>query len=196
MTKTQLMTRGLLFVGLLMGAGAVQAQDRVHQPWTVQQAWVSAHENFLAGEALQGRGSATRDEAIAAAYVAAQFEGFGLTPAPGMTSYFQTAGVTRIIPSGAARLTVGDVTAAEGEGLTLYYSGGRPVSGAVGKADADPASMPSAPIVLVADMGQGSPGAWIGAATAKGVGALVLRETDALASVSRPAGARPTPGRH
>ena len=104
MTKTQLMTRSLLIAGLLMGAGVVQAQDR--QPWTVQQAWVSAHENFLAGEALQGRGSATRDEAIAAAYVAAQFEGFGLTPAPGMTSYFQTASVTRITPSGAARLTV------------------------------------------------------------------------------------------
>lgn len=179
MTKTQLMTRSLLIAGLLMGAGVVQAQDR--QPWTVQQAWVSAHENFLAGEALQGRGSATRDEAIAAAYVAAQFEGFGLTPAPGMTSYFQTAGVTRITLSGAARLTVGDVTAAEGEGLTLYYSGGRPVSGAIGKAGADPASMPATPIVLVADMGQGSPGAWIGAAAAKGAGALILRETDALA---------------
>lgn len=180
MTKTRLMTRNLLIAGLLMGAGVAHAQDQAPQPWTVQQAWVSAHENFLAGEALQGRGSATRDEAIAAAYVASQFEGFGLTPAPGMTSYFQTAGVTRIAPSGAARLTVGEAAATEGQGLTLFYSSGRPVSGAVGQAGADPTALPDTPIVMVADMGQASIGAWIGAATAKGAGALVVRETEAL----------------
>ena len=56
------MTRGLLLAGFLMASTAVQAQE----PWQVKQAWVSAHESFLAGEALQGRGSATRDEAIAA----------------------------------------------------------------------------------------------------------------------------------
>ena len=56
---------------------AVQAQE----PWQVKQAWVSAHESFLAGEALQGRGSATRDEAIAAAR-----EQAGLGPVPDATA--------------------------------------------------------------------------------------------------------------
>ena len=64
-------------------------------PWTVQPRWVRAHEAFLAGDALRGRGSATHDEAVAAAYVAAQFEGYGLRHAPGMSDYLQTAGVVR-----------------------------------------------------------------------------------------------------
>jgi Zn-dependent M28 family amino/carboxypeptidase len=49
----------------------------------------------LASDALQGRGSATRDEAIAAAYVASQFEAAGLRPAPGMVTYLQTLPVPR-----------------------------------------------------------------------------------------------------
>jgi hypothetical protein len=42
---------------------------------------------------LNGRGSATRDEEIAAVYVATRFEGFGLRPAPGLKNYLQTAAV-------------------------------------------------------------------------------------------------------
>lgn len=57
---------------------------------TVDPATIRAHQNFLASEALAGRGSATRDEAIAAAYVASRFEQYGLRHAPGMTSYLQT----------------------------------------------------------------------------------------------------------
>lgn len=168
--------RSLLIAGLLTCSTAVQAQE----PWRVQQAWVSAHENFLAGDALQGRGSATRDEAIAAAYVASQFEGFGLTPAPGMTGYFQTAGVTRITPGGHAVLSAGGVTVAEGAGLTLYYSGGHDVTGRIDVAGADPAALPASPVVLVPDMGATPAGVWMGAAQSKGVRLLVLRETEAL----------------
>jgi Zn-dependent M28 family amino/carboxypeptidase len=61
------------------------AQDE----WTVRPEWVRAHENFLAGAAMQGRGSGTAYEAIAAFYVASQFEAIGLKPAPGMSGYVQ-----------------------------------------------------------------------------------------------------------
>ena len=50
--------------------------------------WVRAHETFLASDALAGRGSATRDEELTAAYVASEFEACGLKPAPGLTGYF------------------------------------------------------------------------------------------------------------
>ena len=56
----------------------------------VDPAAIRAHQAFLASEALAGRASATRDEAIAAAYVASRFEQYGLRPAPGMASYLQT----------------------------------------------------------------------------------------------------------
>ncbi|WP_204328326.1 hypothetical protein, partial [Stenotrophomonas maltophilia] len=55
---------------------------------------------------LQGRGSATRDEAIAATYVASQFEGYGLKAAPGMAGYLQPAKVIRYALNGAATLTI------------------------------------------------------------------------------------------
>ena len=76
------------------------------ESWVVRPEWVKAHEDFLASPALQGRGSATRDEAIAAAYVAAEFEKFGLKTAPGMTGYTQVAHVIRPRLSGTASLTI------------------------------------------------------------------------------------------
>ncbi|KQY96661.1 M20/M25/M40 family metallo-hydrolase [Brevundimonas sp. Root1423] len=174
----RLMASGAAVAVLLTGCATMQ--EPAPQGWTVQQSWVSAHERFLAGPELQGRGSATRDEAIAAAYMATQFEGFGLTPAPGMTSYLQTAGVTRITPGGHAALNAGDVAVSEGAGLTLYYSGGGDVTGRIGVAGADPTTLPASPVALVRDLGATSLGIWLGAAQSKGVRLLVLRETEAL----------------
>jgi aminopeptidase YwaD len=54
--------------------------------WTVNADDNRAHEEALAGDALHGRGSATADEAAAAAYVAQQFQRYGLKPAPGIAS--------------------------------------------------------------------------------------------------------------
>ncbi len=51
------------------------------QPSQVQEKNVRAHMEFLASDALKGRGSATEYELIAAHYIASQFRQFGLTPA-------------------------------------------------------------------------------------------------------------------
>jgi len=72
----------VLAASLIAASPPTAAVDRAH---------VEAHEKFLAGEPLRGRASATNDEAIAAAYVASQFQQFGLKPPPGWTSYIQTA---------------------------------------------------------------------------------------------------------
>ena len=80
----------------LMAAPALAQQTP-----TIDQNSVTAHIGFLAGEELQGRGSATRDEAIAAAYVAAQFRLAGLTPVPGMDGYLQVAPVVKTTPAGS-----------------------------------------------------------------------------------------------
>ena len=61
--------------------------------WTVRPEWVRAHEVFLASDVMQGRGSATRDEEIAATYVASQFDSYGLKQAPGMTGFLQALNV-------------------------------------------------------------------------------------------------------
>jgi aminopeptidase YwaD len=97
--------------------------------WTVRTEWVRAHEDFLASDALAGRGSATRDEEIAATYVASRFEGYGLQRAPGMSSYIQAAGVEAIELDGKATLGAGSVVLAEGADFDLLLSPGTSASG-------------------------------------------------------------------
>lgn len=82
--------RGFVAV-LAMPAQTVTPAPTGAAGWTVRPEWVRAHESFLASDVLGGRGSATHDEELAAAYVASEFEGYGLTLAPGMTEYLQRA---------------------------------------------------------------------------------------------------------
>ncbi|MGZ3305537.1 MAG: peptidase M28, partial [Asticcacaulis sp.] len=86
------------FPALSVAAGLVflSTHASAETPWTVRPEWVAAHEAFLASDALNGRGSATRDEAIAAAYVASQFQGYGVGIAPGMSGFLQTATIVRL----------------------------------------------------------------------------------------------------
>lgn len=151
---------------------------------TIERNAVAAHIGFLAGEELQGRGSATRDEAIAAAYVAAQFRLTGLTPAPGMDGYLQRAPVVKTTPSGAATLTVGDVVVNQGDDLHIISGATRAASGPATLAPADPAAMPAGGAVLIAPPEGPGFRALVGAAIQKGADLIVLRRTDALAELA------------
>jgi hypothetical protein len=61
---------------------------------------VHADEAFLADDALHGRGSATRDEHIAALFAAAQFQALGLAPGGDGGSYLQKAPLPSPLPAG------------------------------------------------------------------------------------------------
>ena len=65
----------IVLVPLLTAAGA-HGQAPVVRPEAVR-----AHVEFLASDALNGRGSGTRDELIAATYAAEQLRQFGIEPA-------------------------------------------------------------------------------------------------------------------
>ena len=56
---------------------------------------IRAHMEFLASDALRGRGSGTPDELLAASYVAAQLEQYGVAPAGDHGTYIQQAPVIR-----------------------------------------------------------------------------------------------------
>ena len=113
-----------MVVGFLGACGVGLAQ----QGWTVRPEWVRAHEEFLASDALAGRGSATRDEEIAAEYVASEFVAYGLKTAPGMNGYIQSAEVVSPVLDGRATLQAGMAKSEEGTGFTLMQSAGAPVS--------------------------------------------------------------------
>jgi aminopeptidase YwaD len=92
---------------------------------------VKAHEDFLAGDALQGRGSATRDEWIAATYIASEFESYGLRPPPNSTGYVQTIGLESLRPDGKAQLKIGKRILREGTDFYLATSSGRGMTGSL-----------------------------------------------------------------
>ena len=145
-------------------------------PWTVKPEWVAAHEAFLASDALRGRKSASPDEAVAAAYVGAQFQSYGLKPAPGMDGYLQTAGV--VTPKLTGRAVFNGKTL-EGEGLTLLYANGKPIAGNLVVASSeDIANLPAGDILLITNPGKTPLSGWWRAARGKGVKLLIVRDSD------------------
>jgi aminopeptidase YwaD len=172
---------------LALTSASAHAQTPSSQ-WQVKQEWVAAHEAFLAGDALRGRGSATPDEGVAAAYVAAMFQSYGLQTAPGMTSYLQTASVTTTSPSSHTTLTAGGLTLTQGSNMTILLGSGRANAGAMTLGGADPAAFPAAEVMLIAPPEGNTAPAWINAAAGKGANLVIIRETDFLKSraASRP----------
>jgi aminopeptidase YwaD len=169
------LTRGIrrAFPALLLALplAAASAQPAA-APWAVQPEWVKADEEFLASDALQGRGSATPDEAKAAAWVAQRFEEFGLARAPGMSSYLQTATIVQPSLGGAPVLSAGGKPV---PGFAFLLPPAGELRGLVAVA-ASTDAMPSSGIVAVAARDVPLMPA-ISAARAHGVKLLLLRET-------------------
>jgi aminopeptidase YwaD len=70
-------------------------------------ACIRADEEFLANDALRGRGSGTEDEHIAAAYLGSELRRYGIEPAGDGGSYVQTVTISTRTVTGAPKLTVG-----------------------------------------------------------------------------------------
>lgn len=121
----KLCLRWMAALAIIAGLSDVLAQ----QNWIVKPEWVTAHEYFLSSDVLAGRGSATRDEELAATYIASEFESYGLNPAPGMSSYLQTAEVIAPKLDGHASLQTGDASLQEGSDFALLSSSGASVTG-------------------------------------------------------------------
>jgi aminopeptidase YwaD len=174
------------FSSLILAASAIAAPALAQSSITERS--VAAHESFFASDALQGRGSATRDEAIAAAYVASEFGSYGLAPAPGMNGFLQTAAVIRETLSGPASLTVGGAAVAA---PTVMAASGQPVAGPLTIASsADAAKLPDAPVVLVSAR-DADPLAFFRAASSKHIGLMIIRESDSTRKLMGMFGGKP-----
>ncbi len=69
-----------------------------------------AHVDFLADDALEGRAPGTRGGALAAKYVAAQFERLGLKPAGDSGSYYHRVPIIALTPDPQAAIVAGGQT--------------------------------------------------------------------------------------
>ncbi len=83
----------LLIAALLSVPLAVETASK--RELLITQASVLSHLEFLAGDALNGRGSGTRDEWIAASYIASQLRRWGLEPLGDDGGYVQDVRIER-----------------------------------------------------------------------------------------------------
>jgi aminopeptidase YwaD len=67
---------------------------------------IRAHVEFLASDALRGRGSGTGDELIAATYAASELRAYGIEPADADGSYLQRANLLRYKFTAAPQLKI------------------------------------------------------------------------------------------
>lgn len=166
---------------------AASFSSSAQQPWTVRPEWVIAHEYFLSSDVLAGRGSATRDEELAATYVASEFESYGLKTPPGMTGYLQSADLVAPKLDGHATLSIGDTTLQEGADFFLFSSPGISASGSlvrVTAAEASKSKVPTEPAVLLT--GAADPKSLFPAMSAlhrSGAAIILIPETPALSAL-------------
>ena len=131
---TALVSTAICNLGQVPGPGT-------EPPGAICVACIRAHEEFLASDALRGRGSATPDELTAATYVAAQLRQYGIDPAGDDGGYIQRATVVRQKFTGPPHLRI--KTKAEpivwtyGKEFVVYFLSQTQFSGPIRKVDAD-----------------------------------------------------------
>jgi hypothetical protein len=101
----------VLFLAVLLtiaNAGFAQKSSKTNSP--LDERNVRAQMEFLASDALQGRGSGTQFELLAGQYIASQLQHFGVEPAgdadaAGKKTYIQTVNITRSTFAAAPKLS-------------------------------------------------------------------------------------------
>ena len=101
---------------------------------------IRAHMDFLASDALQGRGSGTRDEWIAATYIASELEQYGIEPAGENGGFLQKATLIRQKLSAPPKLVFKDagrktLVWTHGKQMLVVYLGATNFSGPLQKVD-------------------------------------------------------------
>ena len=96
--------------------GSTKTQSETSQPGTQRPAvapasvrlcaaCIKAHMEFLASDAMRGRGSGTADELLAATYVGSQLRAYGISPAGDDGGYIQRATLIQPKLTGSPTLT-------------------------------------------------------------------------------------------
>jgi hypothetical protein len=114
-------SRAILATFLVSGLGAI-GQQATADTATVSESAIRAHTAFLADDLLEGREAGTRGYDIAAAYVAAQFEAYGLEP-PGNGGFYQQVPLRR-----RSLLTDGVQFEMRTKGGTLVFKNGEDIA--------------------------------------------------------------------
>jgi aminopeptidase YwaD len=131
--------RVVVFLLGLITLARAQAGAPAQHNWMVHPEWVRGHEEFLASDALQGRGSGTRDEWIAATYIGSELREFGVEPAADDGSYVQKVELEQeVLTSPPVLKLVGNNTETTfefGKDFRVFRLSGKSLSGPLQKVD-------------------------------------------------------------
>jgi aminopeptidase YwaD len=114
----------LLFLPVLAYAGVAQgpsAQPSRRETPNICSACIRAHMEFLASDALRGRGSGTADELVAATYIAAELQAYGVEPAGDNGGFLQRSSLLIRKFAEAPTLTF----IAPGDGKQIVFTNGK-----------------------------------------------------------------------
>ncbi|GAB2766243.1 M28 family metallopeptidase [Rhabdobacter roseus] len=119
------MTKYLLYAALLvLSTVPTFAQPKAPLPeFSLQKANSEAHMRFLAADELQGRKTGEAGNLVAARYLAEQFRKYGLTPAPGQSTYYQKVPLEKLGESGTGEIVAGGQTLPSGQDWILMAGG-------------------------------------------------------------------------
>lgn len=128
---------GLRFAVVFLSIYAVSFGQQAAKS-SVEERNVRAHMEFLASDAMQGRGSGTQFERIAAEYVGSQFMQFGLEPAgdigeSGKQTFVQLASISRAGFSGSPAMKYGSASLEHGKEMLVLRTNSGKASGALQK---------------------------------------------------------------
>src|SRR6187399_2537594 len=126
------MRRLTLVLGLLLAAGlsATSSQSLSSGPINViDEASIRGHMEFLAGDALNGRGSGTRDEWLAAAYVASNLRRWNIESLGDDGGHVQTIQINSNEAASPPTLSAGSSVFTHGKEMLVTAVGSYHVAG-------------------------------------------------------------------
>jgi len=114
---------GLMFAGVATTSAQSKPPAKLTplqvQAATITEASIRGHMEFLAGDAMQGRGSGTADEWRAAAYIGSQMRRWGIEPLGDDGGYVKTIDTGRVTAASAPTLVVGNMALTHGREMLV-----------------------------------------------------------------------------
>ncbi len=125
-------------ISFINNPSAAIVQKSAQKSSAIEERNVRAHLEFLASDAMQGRGSGTQFELITAHYLASQMRQFGIEPAgnsaaSGNEAYIQTVNITRNNFAAPPKMSYGKTVLEHGKEMLILRIGSATASGGLQK---------------------------------------------------------------
>jgi aminopeptidase YwaD len=192
--KRQAIVIALLGVSIAGCALNQTPQQAAGAPSPISESAIRSHMQFLASDAMNGRGSGTRDEWIAASYLGSQMQQWNLEPLGDGGGFVQQIEIDRPETATPPTLAAGGKTYTHGKDVRVLVLSAARASGPLQKFAAGTPVKPGAVLIMPPAAPGAGRGAGPGSAAAATAGAAIVLTLENPDMPRPPAGARlPSP---